>query len=201
MAGLGPPFSYLNEFGAGGPTPPASQALRLPDNTDLQPPVPHAALWDATRPAINQTIPSADPASDGGVFLQAHYARVTHHTLDGSDISPSEIKLHAWKACHNGLQRARRCHWLEDEDIYHLAERLVTWIQDQPAARLGNRALRKWWIVPELYALHINDIDTPGPSEWRIPKLADPEYFTQRDQEVHKERFNAAKLTAHLVVC
>jgi hypothetical protein len=201
MAGLGPSFSYLNEFGVGGPTPPASRALRLPDNTDLQPPIPHAALWDATGPAVNQKILSADPGGTGGEFLQDHYARVTHHTLDGSDNSLSEIKLHAWKACHNGLRRARRCRWLEEEDIYHLTERLVTWIQDQSGARLGNRALRNWWIVPELYALRIHDIDPPGPSDPGPPGLADPEWFTELDQEVHKQRFNAAKLTAHLVVC
>lgn len=188
--------SFISEFGIGPPTPEASKNLTLPSNRDLQPPVPDHELLDATLPEIDRlwkdlTVPDK-------TRLRNRYTRVAHPHLDSPSTTQNE---EAWASCHDGLFRARRGDFLDSSDIYHLANRLMSWIQDQPHARLGGRSTGTWWILPDLYTLRISSGDSTdqrGEGLEETPALGS-ELFGEEEVKKHRHLFDQAKFTVHLV--
>ncbi|KAG7289232.1 hypothetical protein NEMBOFW57_005597 [Staphylotrichum longicolle] len=174
---------YLNAFGAN-PSPDISRAIQLPTRNDLQPPIPAAQLLDPNSDLIDRQleVPAREQA-----FLLNTYGRVAHPVLDQNQAD----KLDSFYSCHNGLYAARHGEWLESQDLYHLADRLVTWAQDQPNARLGNRSSGNWWILPELYAIRVG-------SEEATPTLAS-EIYNSQQRQLHRTLFDQARFTIHMV--
>ncbi|KAK4032783.1 hypothetical protein C8A01DRAFT_40757 [Parachaetomium inaequale] len=181
-------LAMAKEFG--GPTPVHSKQLNLPSHQNLQPPIADAQLLDATSPQINKEIKALATGNPDWNFLTATYTRVAHSLLDQPG---TEATLQAWKHCHNGLFAARKSDWLDGEHIYHLAERLITWSQDDPNARLGNRASGNWWIVPTNYTLLVRGAggDITPPFGWFDEDAATLARFDQAKFTVHFVHFTA----------
>ncbi|KAL2020589.1 hypothetical protein VTK56DRAFT_8177 [Thermocarpiscus australiensis] len=140
------------------------------------------------------------------MFIKDTYGRVCHPYLDDMPtyqelLIPgySNPTLDALKACHNGLHDIRNKKYLDGEGIFHLAERLMSWIQDQEHARLGGWFTRKWWIVPECYTLLAGRSGSSQPNIYggKAPKLGDPNQHGDRTQDAHN--FNRALFTVHFV--
>lgn len=192
--------TYHRDFG-GAPTPAASQRLQLPSSSYLPAGLTGADLLDATSPDINRQAAIQHDKR----FLRDTYNRVTHAILDDlwEDDDDAHSTLLAFEACHNGLWRSRTAQYLEAEDVYHLAVRLITWLQDQPEARLGSLLAGKWWVAPHAYVLlagssAASDATQPGHRGAQTPELGDQSRFGDLAQE-HLESFDKARFTVHFV--
>lgn len=193
--------SYLVDFG-GSPTPDASRHIHLPSHRDLSTPLDDDALTDALSPPI-QTNRNRD---GDGQFLLDTYARACHPALDDLSGDALDDTLAALEHCHTGLRRARNAECLEAENIYNLANRLVTWLQDDPRARLGPLSDGKWWIAHDVYLVRAGRLSSSGVGAYRdggMPVLSDPNLldwsFYYGDRTGDKDRFERALFTAHIV--
>ncbi|KAH6641202.1 hypothetical protein F5144DRAFT_484532 [Chaetomium tenue] len=190
---MAPPRQYqldmVAEFGDW-PTPPATKVLDLPDHPKFMfGLLTDDDLYDATDGQYDFEITKMDSASRE--FLKQTYTRITHQELD-LNVEFEDEMLKGWQHCHNGLWKVREQEWLDDEHIHHLAERLITWCQDQDRARLGNRNSEDWWIIPDAYHLRL-----AGDEE--SPPLG---HFLDEDVEEYIElhdKFDKAKFTVHMV--
>ncbi|GAB1314623.1 hypothetical protein MFIFM68171_04833 [Madurella fahalii] len=197
--------AYLDDFG-GSPPPGPRARPRFPSHRDFPNPLRDNDLFDARSPAIDQKLNRVDDER----FLRHTYSRALHPVLDEI---PEDEELEgfdpkgtfaALEHCHNGLWRARRAEFLEASDVYHLANRLIAWIQDQPGARLGGCAEGKWWIAPDAYVLRAGRISSAGFGAYggmeNIPKLGDPmlaEIGIYGDRSEDKDLFERACFTIH----
>ncbi|KAL2268981.1 hypothetical protein VTJ83DRAFT_3827 [Remersonia thermophila] len=135
------------------------------------------------------------------------WPNISHPVLDIHE--PSQASNPTWKrqegfvTCLNGLRKAREGMmipddkrlvedgWLDGPEIYHLLERLMTWIQDQPGARLGPRQTARWWIAP--------DIPFTLSTEMEAQPLTDPHGFLEpQDRDEYRSKFLQARFTVHL---
>ncbi|KAK4099506.1 hypothetical protein N658DRAFT_539791 [Parathielavia hyrcaniae] len=199
--------AYLADFG-GGPTPATTTACQLP----RLPQVPDDQLYDISKDGIDKYL-NPQALNSHSEFLTATYLRVAHPALD----SDSQGRLESWIHCHNGLRTARDNEWLAEEEVYHLTNRLLTWIQDQQDARLGPHPSGQWWVVPESYILHIYDATKRLAGQTRqgaaaapallinalpiAPVLGDATLVGPIAAQQHNARFAAAKFTIHFVFC
>lgn len=196
--------TYLDDFG-GSLTPDTRTQPRLPSHRDFPNPLRDADLFDAHDPVIDQKLNRVEDER----FLRYTYSRALHPVLDefqDEDLEGFDPKgtFTALEHCHNGLWRARRAEFLEAPDVYHLANRLITWIQDQPGARLGGYGEGQWWIAPDAYVIKAGRISSSGFGAYRdmesIPKLADPmlaEIGIYGDRSEDKAQFERARFTVH----
>jgi hypothetical protein len=105
----------------------------------------------------------------------------------------------AFHSCHNGLQRARAHSCLQGDEIFHLAERLLTWAMDQPEARLGNRQSGRWWIASGLeLTLNIETLEAENVDSG-AKGLDVQSAFTEADRQALLQSFANATFTVHFV--
>ncbi|KAK3297299.1 uncharacterized protein B0H64DRAFT_431270 [Chaetomium fimeti] len=183
--------AMLTEFG-GSPTPAPTIQLNLPNHQSWDPDVTESDLIDARMKRINCR--KVGPIDDERLehFLTVKYGRVGHQLLDSGD---QTSVFEGWRHCHNGLCEVRRREWLDDENIYYLAERLITWSQEQEPARLGDRASGNWWIVPPRYHIRVRE---PGDEEGEMSAALGCVENKRVSDEFH-EKFDKAKFTVHMV--
>ncbi|KAK4236194.1 hypothetical protein C8A03DRAFT_17140, partial [Achaetomium macrosporum] len=198
---------YLAEFGNGGQTPEDSARLRLPSHRDLRPPLPDDGLHPVTEPAIDR---HSDEMLDKRRFMEAKYkGRIEHPVLDAVE---EDRRWESWEHCHNGLYHARQGQYLHAPEIFHLAERLITWAQEDPAARLGPRSKEKcnWFILPEHYTLLVRpQLDSHAEEDEETEKedeatekafpLGESGLYTDQEKSHHETAFDKAKFTIHFV--
>ncbi|AEO63039.1 uncharacterized protein THITE_112766 [Thermothielavioides terrestris NRRL 8126] len=192
MASKSSEMDFLNDYD-GGKSPQAAQHLQLPTHRDFAKPLSDDQLHDATDPQFDRECRGS--LSGNRPFLDTAYRRVAHPALDEA-VSESN-RLAAWRSCHNGLFRARHGEWLDGEDVYYLANRLLTWCQEQRPARLGSISQGKWWILPEHYNLLVRD-PTAGGWQEEAPELGSGHY-SPGAANLHKKAFDNAKITVHFV--
>lgn len=184
--------AMLDEFGDQ-PTPPETRLLDLPGHDAF--PIGGGALtddelYDAAHGAYDFEI--LDMKEETTNWLHDTYLRVAHPALD---FDPDDAWLTAWRHCHNGLWKVREQLWLDGEHIHHLAERLITWSQDQkPRARLGDRGSGNWWIVPDTYHLRVGGDEESPP----LGFFEDPDGESEGYEKLH-DAFDKAKFTVHMV--
>ncbi|KAK3308462.1 uncharacterized protein B0T15DRAFT_572628 [Chaetomium strumarium] len=169
----------------------ALPAFRWPTHKDLtfiKPPLQDEDLYDASSPNIDRSLGEKDVEK----FLRDTYARLYDPRLDGT----WDEALDAWMHCHNGLQKARAGEELFDDEVYHLAQRFVSLAQYGGDTKLGPRDQGKWFILPALYAIRLDD-----GAKWAAPtiKLGHPVVSTPETTEKLREMFKKAKVTVHLV--
>lgn len=200
--------AYLADFG-GGPTPTAAQLVRLPTHRDFPTPLTDSELLDAQHRQLDREIDAYDDLK----LIMRIYARACHPNIDDMpkpSLNPivSDPTIQAFEHCHNGLCTARRGACLEGEQVYHLAKRLITWLQDQDEAknRLGpyQWPSSNWWIAPAGYVLegHSSGVTAARyggahmSARVATPVLGDPTLFGVNS---HQPEFHAAKFTIHFV--
>jgi hypothetical protein len=137
---------YVAEFGDTRETPDDSARLRLPSHRNLQPPLADDELFDVVGSDKDKII--EDLAS-----IRQLYKGVKHPVLDSDE--GKEI-WNPRRVCHNALYKVRQGQHLSMDEVFALAERLITWAQEDPAARLGPRKAEdcNWFILPPLYKLY-----------------------------------------------
>jgi hypothetical protein len=186
---------YVTEFGDG-PTPEAVKVLQLPQ------PVPDNELLDVTAPTLDIDLEALSTSDETAVFLRTTSERVACTVLSDVGVA-NDQNLGRWRNCYSGLYRARRGLWLEDQQIYHLADRLLMWMQGQPEARLGGRSSGRWWLVPEIYVLHVDD-DTRRLGHINLPPSVELRHEIIGDtnmQQPHVDQFDTARFTVHILHC
>ncbi|KAK4142423.1 uncharacterized protein C8A04DRAFT_29872 [Dichotomopilus funicola] len=173
-------------------TPAATLQWNLPDNRDLN---------DDGSKLGNGLINVAgdsrfnEPISKGQLdnsFIWNTYERITRPDLDPTDnLNICRI----WADSQDGLLCLRNGWWLSGESIFHLIERLLTYSQDQPQARLGIRTSGHWFVVPDQYLLRVIK-RKKQPPQYQSYALGEVEVPGEKQRL--RQRFLQAKLTLHI---
>jgi hypothetical protein len=190
------------------PTPEASKSLQLPHPQTN--PVPFTApfRWFKVNSSFDKTVnPPASINSESGQQTQVgsplqDYIAVSHPVLDFAEnanrgVPVGQQRWEAFAACHNGLHIARHALFLQGDEIFHLMERLMTWVMDQPDARLGNRQTGTWWIASGFhYTLYI---ETNLPHDSAARGLDVRGLVPESERLAFRSSLQNATFTVHLV--
>ncbi|KAH6626612.1 hypothetical protein B0J18DRAFT_144421 [Chaetomium sp. MPI-SDFR-AT-0129] len=173
-------------------TPAATLQWNLPDNRDLNDDglkLGNGLINVTGNPRFN------NPMSVGQLdnsFIWNTYERITRPDLDPTDnLNICRI----WADSQDGLLCLRNGWWLSGESIFHLIERLLTYSQDQPQARLGIRTSGHWFVVPDQYLLRVFK-RKKEPTQYQSYALGEVE--VPEEKQRLRQRFLQAKLTLHI---
>lgn len=173
-------------------TPAATLQWDLPDNTNLDDPglkIGNGLINVQADPRFNEEISrKVDHA-----FVWNAYQRITRGDLDPID-GPNICQI--WAQSQDGLFFLRIGEWLNNDSLFHLTERLLTYSQDHQAARLGTRQSGHWFVVPDQYFLQVfKKRGQPAQYQsWALGAVEVPE-----EMERLRQRFLAAKLILHII--